>query len=75
MERSHDVDGSALSNMGRKSKKCGICFKEITSHFERHFELKHPDDQACIAQWLGGKKYVIVPYKSRKPALEINKED
>ena len=73
MSSHQDVDGSALSHAGRKPKTCGICFREITSHFERHFKLKHRDDKACVVQWLGGTNYVIIPYKSKRPASEINK--
>ena len=44
MEHSRDVDGSALSHIGRKSKKCGICYRDFTQHLQRHFEQVHPND-------------------------------
>lgn len=75
MNSHHDADGSALSHIGRKPKKCGICYRDFTRHFERHFKKMHPDDQLCVAQWVSGAKYVIVPLKEKQPASSINMEN
>ena len=75
MSSHQDVDGSALSHAGRKPKNCGICFQELTGHFKRHFKSKHRDDKACVVHWLGGTNYVIVPYKHKKSAPGVIKEE
>lgn len=75
MNSHHDADGSALSHIGRKPKKCGICYRDFTRHFERHFKKMHPDDQLCVAQWVSGAKYVIVPLKEKQPASSIIMEN
>ena len=63
MSTHQDVDGSALSHARRRPMKCGICYKDFPQHFSRHSRKLHPDDQVCVAQWVGGTKYVIIPYK------------
>ena len=68
-------DDSALSHAGRRPKKCGICFKDFTQHFARHFKKVHPNDHPCVAQWVGGTKHVIVPYKEKEPSARINNEE
>ena len=75
MSSHQDVDGSVLSHAGRRPIKCGICYMDFTQHFSRHSRKVHPDDQACVAQWVGGTKYVIVPNKEKKPAAGIINED
>ena len=71
MSSYQDVDGSAFSQAGRKPKRCGICYKDFTRHFERHFKKAHPKDQLCIARWVGGTDYMIVPLKEKRPDANI----
>ena len=75
MSSHQDFDGSAFSHAGRKPKKCGICYKDFTDHLNRHFKKAHPDDQLCVAQWVDGTGYIIVPLKEKEPVANINMED
>ena len=75
MDYQHDGDGSASRPPGRRPKKCGICYQDFADHLTRHFEKVHPGKQACVARWVSGTQYVIVPYKVKQPAPGIITED